>query len=81
MSTASCCGRSGEGTPDLKVFVEPRDNGFTTAANGAPRFVPASAIDDWREQAAMAREAARKAEERAREEIAKANCPGATGEG
>ena len=63
----------GEGTPDLKVFVEPRDNGFTTAANGGPRFVPASAVDDWREQTAMAREAARKADERAREEIARAS--------
>jgi type IV secretion system protein VirB9 len=62
----------GDGAPDLKVFVEPRDTGFTTAANGAPRFVPASAVDDWREQAAMAREAARKADERAKEQIAKA---------
>jgi hypothetical protein len=62
-----------DGTPDLKVFVEPRDNGFTTAANGAPRFVPASAVDDWREQAAIAREAARAADARAREEIAKAS--------
>jgi type IV secretory pathway VirB9-like protein len=62
----------GDGAPDLKVFVEPRDNGFTTAANGSPRFVPASAVDDWREQAVMAREAARKAEEKAKIDIAKA---------
>jgi len=62
----------GDGSPDLKVFVEPRDNGFTTAANGSPRFVPASAVDDWREQATMAREAARKADEKAKEEIARA---------
>jgi type IV secretion system protein VirB9 len=62
----------GDGTPDLKVFVEPRDNGFTAAANGSPRFVPASAVDDWREQAQIAREAARKADEQAKDEIAKA---------
>lgn len=62
----------GDGTPDLKVFVEPRDTGFITAVNSSPRFVPASAVDDWREQASMAREAARKADERAREEIGQA---------
>ena len=62
----------GDGTPDLKVFVEPRDSGFTTAANGSPRFVPASAVEDWREQATIAREAARKADEKAKEEIARA---------
>jgi type IV secretion system protein VirB9 len=63
----------GDGAPDLKVFVEPRDSGLTAAANGSPRFVPASAVDDWRAQAVMAREAARKADERAKEEIAKAS--------
>src|SRR5262252_8680929 len=67
----------GDGTPDLKVFVEPWDNGFSTAANGSPRFVPASAIDDWREQATRAREAARKADEKAKEEIARATAEAA----
>jgi type IV secretion system protein VirB9 len=67
----------GDGAPDLKVFVEPRDSGFMTAANGSPRFLPASAVDDWREQAAMAREAARKADQKAKEEIAKASAQAA----
>ena len=62
----------GDGQPDLKVFVEPRDSGFLTAANGSPRFVPASAVDDWKAQADLAREQARKVRETAEREVAAA---------
>lgn len=51
----------GDGTPDLKVFIEPRDEGFKAAAAAPPKFVPASAVEDWREQAKLARDAADKA--------------------
>jgi type IV secretion system protein VirB9 len=44
----------GTGTPDLKVFIEPKD-GALLAMNGAPRFVAASALDDYRSQVELAR--------------------------
>lgn len=45
--------------PDLKVFVEPKETSMISAMNGAPRFVPAAEIEDYRRQAAMAKDEAR----------------------
>src|SRR5580698_6522614 len=45
-----------EGAPDLKVFVEPKDDSILSAVNGSPRFVSAQALDDYRQQADLARE-------------------------
>ncbi len=38
--------------PDLKVFVQPKDESMVSAASGAPKFVPARTVEDYREQAA-----------------------------
>ena len=37
--------------PDLKVYVEPKDESMVSAAGGSPRFVSAQALDDYRQQA------------------------------
>jgi type IV secretory pathway VirB9-like protein len=47
--------------PDLKIFVEPRDESMLSAANGQPRFVTAQQVEDYRQQAEIARAEARDA--------------------
>lgn len=45
---------SGENTQaDLKIFVEPTDEKILSAADNAPRLVPASDVDQFREAAAL----------------------------
>ena len=44
-----------DGQPDLKVFVEPRDESMVSAIAGAPRFVPAQQLEDFREQVEIAK--------------------------
>ncbi len=44
-----------DGVADLKVFVEPKDDGMLSALNGAPRFVSAQQIDDYRQQVEIAK--------------------------
>lgn len=56
--------------PDLKVFVEPRGGTLLSAINGQPRFVPAQAIDDYRQQIDLAQAAATKAREEAAHQVA-----------
>jgi type IV secretion system protein VirB9 len=51
--------------PDLKVFIEPKEGSTLAAINAAPKFVPASQLDDFRQQAEIAREQAREAKEQA----------------
>src|SRR5579863_10377290 len=51
--------------PDLKVFIEPKEGSTLAAMNAAPKFVPASQIDDYRQQAEIAKEQAREAKEQA----------------
>ena len=51
--------------PDLKVFVEPRDESMVAALHGSPRFVPATQVEDWRQQVEMARTEAREAKHQA----------------
>lgn len=55
--------------PDLKVFVEPRDEGMLSALNGPPKFVPAQQLDDYRQQAEIARSQAREARQTAQSAI------------
>jgi type IV secretory pathway VirB9-like protein len=50
--------------PDLKVFIEPKEGSTLAAMNAAPKFVPASQIDD-RQQAEIAKEQARDAKSQA----------------
>ncbi|MDX2181144.1 MAG: TrbG/VirB9 family P-type conjugative transfer protein [Bryobacteraceae bacterium] len=56
---------SANAEPDLKVFVEPKEESALAAINGQPRFVPFSQIDDYRQQAEIARSQARDAAEQA----------------
>lgn len=52
---------SSDGAADLKVFVEPKDDGMLSALNGAPQFVPAQQIEDYRQQVEMAKSETREA--------------------
>lgn len=51
--------------PDLKVFIEPKEGTALAAMNAAPKFVPASQVDDFRQQAEIAKEQARQVKEQA----------------
>jgi len=55
--------------PDLKLFVEPRDEAMISALNGPPKFVPAQQLDDYRWQAEIARTQAREARQTAQSSI------------
>ena len=61
-----------DGPADLKLFIEPKSEGMLSAMNGQPRFVPAQAVEDWRQQAELARATAKKATDDAQVQIAKA---------
>ena len=52
--------------PDLTVYLEPDDPGGATAARERPKYVPAQQVEDFRAQAELAREDARRATEAAR---------------
>ena len=54
------CTSADTGQADLKVFVEPTDEKLLSAANGTPRLVPASDVDQFREAAALEVKAAQK---------------------
>ena len=45
--------------PDLKVFVELKDESMMSAAGSAPRFVPAQELENYRHELATAKEEAR----------------------
>ncbi|HYI94260.1 MAG TPA: TrbG/VirB9 family P-type conjugative transfer protein [Bryobacteraceae bacterium] len=51
--------------PDLKVFVEPRDESMISAANGAPRFFSARQVEDYRQQVEIAKAETREARQAA----------------
>lgn len=51
--------------PDLKVFVEPKEESMLAAINGQPKFVPAAQIEDFRQQVEIAKDEARQAKEQA----------------
>ena len=52
--------------PDLTVYLEPDDLAGATAARERPKYVPAQQVEDFRAQADLAREDARRATEAAR---------------
>jgi type IV secretion system protein VirB9 len=52
--------------PDLAVYLEPEDGAAATAAREHPKYVSAQQVEDFRAQAAVAREDARRATEAAR---------------
>ena len=47
--------------PDLKIFVEPKDESMVSALNGQPRFVAAQQIEDFRQQVEQAKSETREA--------------------
>ena len=47
--------------PDLKIFVELKDESMLSAANGQPRFVSAQQVEDYRQQVEIAKAEARDA--------------------
>jgi type IV secretory pathway VirB9-like protein len=55
--------------PDLKIFVEPKDESMISAANGQPRFVAAQQIEDYRQQVEIAKSEARDAKQTAQTTI------------
>src|SRR6267143_4819567 len=55
--------------PDLKVFVELKEDAMTSAMNGAPRFVSANEVEDYRRQVEMAKEETRESRRAAQQTI------------
>ena len=53
-------------TPDLTVYLEPDDPAVAAAGRDQPKYVPAQQLEDFRAQADLAREQARRATETAR---------------
>lgn len=49
--------------PDLKVFIEPKDQSIVQALNSPPKFVPASEVQGLREQATLSMTQAEKDKE------------------
>ncbi|HEY1760655.1 MAG TPA: TrbG/VirB9 family P-type conjugative transfer protein [Bryobacteraceae bacterium] len=58
-----------DSAPDLKVYIEPKDDSMISAANAAPRFVSAQTLDDYRQQTEMAKEETRQVKQSAQTEI------------
>jgi type IV secretory pathway VirB9-like protein len=58
-----------DGQPDLKLFVELRDESMISTLAGAPRFVPAQQLDDFRQQVEIAKGQAREARQAAQSAI------------
>jgi type IV secretion system protein VirB9 len=52
--------------PDLTVYLEPDDPAVLAAGHEHPKYVPAQQVEDFREQADLAREEARRATDAAR---------------
>jgi type IV secretion system protein VirB9 len=51
--------------PDLKIFLEPKEESMLSAINAAPKFVPSAQIEDYRQQVEIAKAQAREAKEQA----------------
>jgi type IV secretory pathway VirB9-like protein len=60
----------GEGLPDLKIFVQPKDESMLTASAAPAKWVPASDLNTLRVQAEAAREDASRAQEAAAKSVA-----------
>jgi type IV secretory pathway VirB9-like protein len=55
--------------PDLKVFIEPKDESMITAARSAPKFVSSQTVEDYRQQVKIAKEEAQNVKQSAEAEI------------
>ena len=47
--------------PDLKIFIEPKETSMLAAIDNKPKFLTAAQVEDYRQQAEIAREQARDA--------------------
>jgi len=56
--------------PDLKVFVELKEDAMISAVSGAPRFVSASQIEDYRRQVELAKDESRESRRAAEQTMA-----------
>ena len=57
---------------DLKVFIEPKDESILSAASSSPRFVPIQDLEDYRQQAELARDEARRVKQAEQAQIDRA---------
>lgn len=55
--------------PDLKVFIELKDEGMLSAAGGPPKFVSAQEVQDYKQQVALAKDETRQVKETAQATI------------
>jgi len=60
----------GDAQPDLKVFIQPKDESLITSASGPARWVEATEVDQLRKQTETAREQAKTAQEAAAKSVA-----------
>jgi type IV secretory pathway VirB9-like protein len=51
--------------PDLKIFIEPKDESMLSSLDRKPKFVSAAQVEDYRQQAEIAKAEARQAKEQA----------------
>jgi type IV secretory pathway VirB9-like protein len=51
--------------PDLKIFLEPKEESMLSAITAAPKFVSAAQVEDYRQQAEIATDQVRAAKEQA----------------
>ena len=58
-----------DAAPDLKVFIEPKDESMISAASASPKFVSSQALEDYRQQVTMAKEETRQTKQAAQNEI------------
>ena len=58
-----------DGLPDLKVFIEPKDESMISAAGASPKFVSSQVLEDYRQQVAMAKEETRQTKQASQNEI------------
>jgi type IV secretory pathway VirB9-like protein len=55
--------------PDIKIFIEPKEESMLSSANGQPRFVSAQQVEDYRQQVDIAKAEARDAKQAAQASI------------
>lgn len=55
--------------PDLKVFLEPKEESVIASINAAPKFVTSAQVEDYRQQVEIAKAEARDAKQQAQETV------------
>lgn len=58
-----------DSAPDLKIFIQPKEESMVSAANGQPHFVAAQQIESYRQQVEIAKSEASEAKEAAQKTI------------